>query len=243
MMSRLPSDSLDSIHVHRSPFEGIDRAQASLQQLLGSLQADGLGAHEPSATGERILDAAIEIFAARGFASTTVRELATAVGIKAPGLYAHFASKEDILARAMLRALTGFLTYMTAPSRPGTPVEMLEQTVRRHVRYQLDHLQATRANDLLLASESLREFLPPADHQRVQEVRRAYYRLVRCRIDAALPRGSVVDPDVAAFALIHLCNLVTSWFQPDGAMGVEDVADHYWFLAVGMLRLEEASAS
>ena len=242
-MSRLTTDSLDSSQVDAATLDCAVEPAARLQELMEALQGDGLGDRQKSVTAERILDAAIEIFAARGFASTTVRELATAVGIKAPGLYAHFASKEDILARAMLRALSGFLSYITAPSEPGTPVEILEQTVRRHVRYQLDHLNATRANDLLLASDSLREFLPPADHERVQQVRRAYYRLVRSRIEAALPRGSAVDPSVAAFALINLCNLVTSWYQPGGAMTIEDVADHYWFLALGMLRLEPGSTS
>ena len=167
-----------------------------------------------------------------------MRDLAAAVGIKAPGLYAHFASKEEILSCAMLRALTGFLVFMTMPFEPGTPTHLLEETVRRHVRYQLDHLETTRANDLLLASDALGEFLPAPHLERVREVQRAYYRVVKARIGDALSPSSAIDPGVAAFAVINLCDLVTSWYQPDGDLSVNDVADLYWFYVRGLLRIE-----
>lgn len=47
-------------------------------------------------TRERILEAALELFATRGFAGTPVREIAAAVGITEGGLYSHFAGKQAI---------------------------------------------------------------------------------------------------------------------------------------------------
>ena len=224
-----------------APLDGGD-PERSLVRLLEALPEEPAGADQ-SSTRERILDAAIETFAARGFRSTTVRDLAAAVGIKAPGLYAHFTSKEEILSRAMLRALKGFLRYMTAGSRSETPEEVLEQTVRRHVRYQLEHLRATRANDLLLASDALRDFLLQRDYERVREAQQAYYTVVQSRIGAALPSGSAVDPAVTAHALISMCNLVTSLHRGgESVPPIEDVADHYWFLTRGMLRLPDVAA-
>jgi TetR/AcrR family transcriptional regulator, cholesterol catabolism regulator len=210
-----------------------------LRQFLEALPGEEDSEAAPSSTRERILDAAVETFAARGFRSTTMRDLATAVGIKAPGLYAHFASKEEILSRAMLRALKRFFTYMSASTQSGTARGMLEQTVRRHVCYQLENLRATRANDLLLASDALRDVLPQGDYDRVRLVQRSYFLLVQSRIEAALPPGSGVDAAMTTHALIAMCNLVTSWYQADSGMKVEDVADYYWFLAAGMLRLHD----
>ena len=215
----------------------IDDPEQLLQELLQALPAEGQSRGGQSSTRERILDAAVETFASRGFRSTTVKDLATAVGIKAPGLYAHFASKEEILSGAVLRALTGFLTYMSADTPNGTAIELLAETVRRHVRYQLENLRTTRANDLLLAGDALRDFLPVDDYERVREVQRSYYRLVQVRVEAALPAFSAVNAGVTTHALINMCNLVTSWYRPGDAMTIEDVADYYWFLAVGMLRL------
>lgn len=48
-------------------------------------------------TRERILEAAIDLFAEKGYADITVREIARAVNIKASSLYKHFESKEEIL--------------------------------------------------------------------------------------------------------------------------------------------------
>lgn len=45
-----------------------------------------------------ILDAAAELFSTRGFATTTTRQIADAVGMRQASLYNHFATKNDILA-------------------------------------------------------------------------------------------------------------------------------------------------
>lgn len=47
-------------------------------------------------TRERILDAALDLFARNGFAGTSVRQLAQAVGLRESSLYNHFAGKEAI---------------------------------------------------------------------------------------------------------------------------------------------------
>ena len=48
-------------------------------------------------TKEKILDAALTLFAENGYDGTSVEQIAGIVGIKAPSLYKHYAGKEDIL--------------------------------------------------------------------------------------------------------------------------------------------------
>jgi len=48
-------------------------------------------------TRERILTAAIELFQTRGFAETTMREIAAAAGVALGGAYYYFASKEAMV--------------------------------------------------------------------------------------------------------------------------------------------------
>ena len=50
-------------------------------------------------TKKKILDKALELFAAQGYNSVSVGEIAQAVGIKAPSLYNHYPSKQAILMR------------------------------------------------------------------------------------------------------------------------------------------------
>ena len=70
-------------------------------------------------TRERVLDAALICFAERGYAATSMREIARQVGIQAPSLYNHFSGKRDILAALLERLgparMTRALAEMPAP--------------------------------------------------------------------------------------------------------------------------------
>lgn len=58
-----------------------------------------------SATRERIVEEAFELFARRGFHAVSVRDIAAAVGIKDASLYNHFPSKQDIFDAIVHEAL------------------------------------------------------------------------------------------------------------------------------------------
>ena len=51
---------------------------------------------EKLSTKQRILNEALTLFSERGYESVTVAEIAEAVGVKAPALYKHYKSKQDI---------------------------------------------------------------------------------------------------------------------------------------------------
>lgn len=57
----------------------------------------------------RILEAALEAFAAQGYHATSMREIAAAAGITKPVLYLHFDSKERLFV-ALLEQISGELT-------------------------------------------------------------------------------------------------------------------------------------
>lgn len=56
-------------------------------------------------TRERILDTAEALFAERGFAGTTLRDVADAAGLRIPSLYNHFAGKEALYAAVLERGI------------------------------------------------------------------------------------------------------------------------------------------
>ncbi|MFF5212673.1 TetR/AcrR family transcriptional regulator [Streptosporangium sp. NPDC000396] len=51
---------------------------------------------EGAATSERLLEAALELFARQGYAATTIRQIAEAVGVRDSAIYAHFSGKQGI---------------------------------------------------------------------------------------------------------------------------------------------------
>jgi Tetracyclin repressor-like, C-terminal domain len=80
-------------------------------------------------------------------------------------------------------------------------------------------------------------FLPAHEHELLVKVQRTYYELVRSRIEDAMTPHSGIDPVVAAFAVINLCDRVTSWYSPGGRLGPEELADTYVHMVRGMLYL------
>ncbi|MEH6552142.1 MAG: TetR/AcrR family transcriptional regulator [Pseudomonadales bacterium] len=77
-------------------------------------------------TPERVLDAAEDLFAAKGFEATSMGEVAEAVGIKAPSLYNHFRNKEALYEAVLDRLIEKF-------KRPMTELVGLEQVSAEQV--------------------------------------------------------------------------------------------------------------
>jgi len=71
---------------------------------------------ETISTQQRIMDQALALFAQRGFDAVTVADIAKAVGIKAPSLYKHFASKQAIF-DAILTEMENRYEQQTASMR------------------------------------------------------------------------------------------------------------------------------
>jgi len=63
---------------------------------MASKQGKALKKNSESEARQQILDAALVLFAQKGYAATTVREIVDAVGITAPSLYYYFGSKEGL---------------------------------------------------------------------------------------------------------------------------------------------------
>jgi AcrR family transcriptional regulator len=87
------------------------------------------------ATRKQILDSSLRLFSERGYARTSVRDIAQAVGITDAAIYYHFASKRDLLRalfeeRGIIAALMG--------------LESLEPTKEPSEQLQIVSLQALR---------------------------------------------------------------------------------------------------
>lgn len=85
------------------------------------------GAHMAKDTKQRILGAALDMFAERGYAATNVRELAESLGLAKSALYKHFDSKEAIL-DALIAQLTEYYDerFGSQANMPPTPASLDE---------------------------------------------------------------------------------------------------------------------
>ncbi len=93
----------------------------------------------------QILDAALALFAEHGIRHVTTRQIALAVGISQPSLYAHFPTREAITAEVCTRAFNALYTSLLAAVTPDdTPVARLINLGRTYVDFGLSNESAYR---------------------------------------------------------------------------------------------------
>lgn len=95
-------------------------------------------------TKQRILSEALNLFAREGYEAVSVEQIAAAVGIKAPSLYKHYKSKQDIF-DSILRAMAQRDRENAAEN--GVPEDSIEQTPEAY--------QETSLSDFAAFSKSM----------------------------------------------------------------------------------------
>lgn len=215
-----------------------EAARAARQRILDSglpLAAVGTEPAGDSETKVRILDTAIAIFGERGFEACTMRDLAAEVGIKAPAIYNHYSSKEDVLAAAMEHILGRFLWTLMTPLE-DTPLEdWLELLVLNHVRFQLTHRRLAQANDALLNAPNKKLVLKPDVYRRIVGVERAYVEVLSALVQLTAPQREQWSGMMAGFAITAMCDRVAAWYDPKGELTIEQVAESSWTLSRQMI--------
>ena len=71
----------------------------------------------PSKT--RILDAAEDLFANKGYEATSIVDIADAVGIRGPAIYKHYSSKTEVYNAVVDRLFAPMTTHMELTATPG----------------------------------------------------------------------------------------------------------------------------
>lgn len=158
---------------------------------------------------DRILGAALEVFAARGFRAGSLNDIAQAAGLTRAGLLHHFPSKEAVLL-ALLERRDAELHVMTP--KPGiTLAQMLEQIetvaeliTRQRLLVQLAHILTAEASG---EEHPARQWVA----QRYAMLRAALAGAVRLSIETGELRADL-DPDAfAAFILGALEGAENQW--------------------------------
>ncbi len=176
---------------------------------------------------------ASSLFHERGYAGTSVRDIARALDIQGASLYAHVASKEDVLWTIVDRTAARFeADAETADAHDADPVVRLERLVRAHV--------GVVTEDVKRASVFVREWRSLEQERRATIARRrdAYEARFRAVIaeGAAAGRFDVPDPSAASAFILTALNGLVAWYRPNGRLDEAAIADAYASLALAAVR-------
>ena len=159
-----------------------------------------------SARPSAILDAAEELFAERGYAGATLRDVATRVGVRPPSLYNHFPSKDALYAAVLERGIGPVIELLArsaaAPaedaSAPGRLVTEVMRILARRPGLPRLVLHETLAGGAAADAD-------PA------QLDRARLR-ARTRARVGEPGGVALDPEQIPLLVIALYNVVVGYF-------------------------------
>jgi len=93
------------------------------------LTRDSLQARKQQLVRSAIFDAAIELFATKGFDETTVEEVAQSAGVSRRSFFRYFASKDDLLAQNVIQYGVALTAAIAACPSTFTPLEVVQETV------------------------------------------------------------------------------------------------------------------
>lgn len=178
------------------------------------------------ATRERIIEVAAQLFTKQGYEGTTMRQIAAAAGVSKPGLYHHFASKEELCSAFAESLHHEALSFMRDAARPDlAPRERLQAFVRAYVHYQLgDPTRATRFGFYQITAA-----LSEEHRQQISRIEREYARFVRQILEDGLEDGSFanIDPAFTAIVICTACEYVFVWLTKDGLWSTDEIASRY----------------
>jgi AcrR family transcriptional regulator len=151
-------------------------------------------------TRERLLLAAVDVFARRGYDGTRVADIAEAADVSSGALYAHFGSKAELLVAA-LRAHGRRLLAEALAAEPGRPVTDLLLRIGRRLPRRPDARGYLIVEALVAARRDEDVAGPMRDYVGERADRLA--ELVRAAQD-----GGELDPSLSPGALAHFCLLL-----------------------------------
>lgn len=163
-------------------------------------------------TPESLLAVAVEVFIDRGYDGTSMEHLSRAAGISKSSIYHHVRGKEELLARAVGRALDGLFGVLDEPAAGrGRAVDRLEYVLRRTVEVLMAELPYVTL--LLRVRGNTRT------ERWAMERRREFDQRMADLLRAAVAEGDLrsdIDARLATRLLFGMVNSLVEWYRPAG---------------------------
>jgi AcrR family transcriptional regulator len=186
-----------------------------------------------------ILTEAASVFRRRGFDGASVGDIASALSMTKGNLYYYFKNKEELLYRCHDHSLDLILRQVQNALRGSEPADVrLRRLISAFVHLSLDVLDGT-------AWTLKVDALSPEHRRRIVEKRdrvdAAFCQLLVDGIESGV--FAPMEPRLVSFAIMGTINWIPRWFEPNGLVGADEIAETFSsFLVSGLLHAEDVEA-
>ncbi|HEX2964259.1 MAG TPA: TetR/AcrR family transcriptional regulator [Syntrophorhabdaceae bacterium] len=175
-------------------------------------------------TAKKLIEVAIDLFSRKGFQGTSIRDIASEMGMTSSNIYHYFGTKEGVLRaieRQTLEPIIKEFRYIASVDKP--PLERFSMLVKAHLTY----LDAHRKESLIFST--LNEEVFPSDRKE-RDLNKKFqtetFFIYRSEIERVLSSmGKSGNSTVAAFSTLGSIIWFLRWYRPQGENTFEEVAN------------------
>jgi TetR/AcrR family transcriptional regulator, cholesterol catabolism regulator len=184
-----------------------------------------------SARRSELTREAARLFAEKGYHGTSIGDLAKAMGVQKGSLYAHIASKEDLLYETMREGAGAFHGALDSIPDDLPATEKIRLALRGHLRVVAEQLD--------VATVFVREwrYLEGARHEEILAERRRYEERFRALFREGRETGALrtdLDDHAAVLLVLSAANWAYTWLPPDA--DTDELADRFYAILLDGVR-------
>lgn len=178
-----------------------------------------------------VLEAAARLFMERGYAGTSMSDVARELQVSRPTLYYYFENKDSILAALVEEVTITSSENSRVLDQDVDPMQALHRAVRRQVEFIVENATIYR----VLTNSQV--FLPAPLRTVNDEAKQAIFKNFEHLIERGVASGRLrqVNAAVAALTVIGMCNWTASWYREGGGLTREQVAEQIADMAIASL--------
>jgi TetR/AcrR family transcriptional regulator, cholesterol catabolism regulator len=182
---------------------------------------------------ELILRKAAAMFREKGFAATSMRDLAESVGIEAASLYNHIRSKNEILEAICFDVANRFNTNMEViDSGQPRSISKVETLLRFHIQQMIENYEEVYVSD--------REWKHLEDPylSNFQTQRRNYRKKFASIIEEGIQKNEIrkIDAPTAVLIMLHAISGIESWHRSTAKINAQELEDNMVMIMIDGLR-------
>lgn len=159
---------------------------------------------------ESIKKACSGLFREKGYAGTSMQDIAAVMGMKAASLYNHISSKHEILHELLLEGANLFVSGMNEIKKSSlSPIEKLEKIISQHIQLAIKH------TDLMALMAVEWRHLDSSAKEQFLVARNDYEADLMSILEEAQRQGAlkVADLDIASFSILTTLQRFYAWYD------------------------------
>lgn len=186
---------------------------------------------------QAVITEAAKAFGRRGYKNVSLDEIALALNVTKPALYYYFKNKQELIYECHeLVMQVGDQVLQEAMATDSSGYVKITTFIKNYLALLTNGLGAPAILYDLAA-------MSPADQKKIKARRRKFNQQLRQIIEDGIQDGSIApcDPKLAVFWFMSAISALPLWYDADGALGGEEIADAYIeFLTKGIAAVRQA---